>query len=232
MKNSNICHSLLPADHLLYQRHNHHSDFIYTAFNRYRKVAEDAYNTYLPTMNAWLRLVTDTQLQGQLALLREITDPEPDICTLILCIYLMTQTPVPTTEEITTVETLYAVLKSFHTIHQLDVTPSISMNQAGLLLAIYEEVNGLDEVAYQSIGYCSRTGYIMGLDKTLCQRGPQSGAEEIAFDTHKHVWWCITILERYVLHEHIGKCSLLMVQDIFSPESKYLSNICMSRSSS
>ena len=180
----------------------------------------------------YLPIVTDTQLQGQLALLREITDPEPDICTLILCIYLMTQTPVPTIEGITTVETLYAVLKSFHTIHQLDVTPSISMNQAGLLLAIYEEGNGLDEVAYQSIGYCSRTGYIMGLDKTLCQRGPQSGVEEIAFDTHKHVWWCITILERYVLHEYIGKCSLLMVQDIFSPESKYLSNICMSRSPS
>jgi hypothetical protein len=46
MKNSNICHSLLPADHLLPQRHKHHSDFIYTAFNRYRKVVEDAYNTY------------------------------------------------------------------------------------------------------------------------------------------------------------------------------------------
>jgi hypothetical protein len=62
------------------------------------------------------------------------------------------------------------------------------LNQAGLLLTIYEEGNGLGEVAYQSIGDCPRTGYIMGLDKTLCQRGPQSGAEKIAFDTHKHVW--------------------------------------------
>jgi len=39
------------------------------------------------------------------------------------------------------------------------------MNQAGLLLAIYEEGNGLGEVAYQSIGYCPRTGYIWGWTK-------------------------------------------------------------------
>lgn len=231
MSSLNLCHFQLPANMLVPKYHEHHPDAsaIYAAFKRLRNEVENACTIYLQTMNVWLPVIIDIQLQEQLALVRENPDPKPDICALLLCIYLVTQTPAPTGEGPAAVQTLYTVLKSFLTTQQFDGHPSISMIQIGLLLAIYEEGNELEEAACQSIGFCSRMGYLMELNKTLHQCDPQTRAEEILFDTHKCVWWCIIILERWILHEHICILQLLMVQAIFTPEPTSLSIFCMSR---
>jgi hypothetical protein len=191
----------LSAQGYLSIRQNFHPCFdtrsvvpIYTIFNAVRNEIENVCALYLRTTNSWLPIITDVRLHDHLAYLGE--NPDPEICTLILCIYLVTQAPAHATEEGTNLESLYSILKPFHSSLQSMSMPSIPILQAGMLLAVYEQGQALDQLGYLSIGTCTRMGHAMGLQKTLQQDLSSAGADRAGLEERKHVWWCVVILER------------------------------------
>jgi len=167
---------------------------LHDAFNAIRHELKVTCNTYLDTMNVSLPIVIDDQLRSHLNELDQITDT--DIRLLLLSVYLVTKMPVKAADGGTDIDSLYAVIKPFYADFNSTRSPSIPIIQAGLLIAVYEQGQGLDEVTYLTIGVCARMGQAMGLHKSLKQDLLSDPGDRDLLETRKHVWWVLLCLDR------------------------------------
>ena len=156
---------------------------------------EDACEIYLTTINGWIPVLTDKDLQYHLSQLETqlpIGSLKPEVGVLFLIVYLVTLVPAEFDESIIQ---LYSVVKSCHTIFQSSA-PSLDVIRAGILLSIYEHGQSLDQACYLTIGACARMGYAMGLHQTLSEKPPSNPVDLVSFATKRHIWWTIIITER------------------------------------
>ena len=70
------------------------------------------------------------------------------------------------------------------------------MIQAGLLISIYENSEGLNDASYLSIGACVRLRHAIGLHKTLQQTPPIDYINQMEMESRKRIWWSVIILQR------------------------------------
>lgn len=91
---------------------------------------------------------------------------------------------------------LYTGLKRFHSNLHTISTQSIPTIQAGMLLAIYEQGQSLHQLSYLTIGACVRMGQVAGMHKTLHTDLNAAGPRQEELQQHRHMWWCLVILER------------------------------------
>lgn len=122
--------------------------------------------------------------------------PDAEMSVLILSIYIVTHRPILSSTSSTQAESMYITMKSLYSQLQLMNKLSPTMIQAGLLIAIYENSEGLKEASYMSIGACLRLGNAIGLHKTLQQTPPLDYLERVEMESRKRIWWGIIILER------------------------------------
>ena len=164
------------------------------AFNALRYELKATCNNYLDTINTSLPLVIDTELRTHLSNLDQITDTETRL--LLLSIYLVTKMPVQFPDGGTDIGSLYAVIKPFYADFNFTRRISIPVIQAGLLIAVYEQGQALDDAAYLTIGACARMGQAIGLHKSLQEDLPSDPCARDLLQTRKHVWWILICLDR------------------------------------
>jgi hypothetical protein len=165
---------------------------IHIVFASIEHELENICSGFLATINIWVPVVIESQLIEQIADIG--STKRSDVCALILSIYLVTRTPGSHNED--TPDPLYRILKSFHSKLQSSDKTTIQVIQTSILISIYEHGQALDEECYLTLGSCSRMGHVMGIHKTLTQDPPNDTAERVNFETNKHVWWCIVMMER------------------------------------
>jgi len=150
--------------------------------------------------------------------------PAADFSVLLLTICLITHAPAlgyqlehGATRSVE-LQSLYLSVKSLFAQIQVSCSPSVSLIQAGLLVAIYEYTHGRSDDAFVTITGTARMAYAVRIHNRDDRQtpmpcrinekadiGPLLQAEEAA-----NTWWGITICERYVSPSMPGKISMQM----------------------
>jgi hypothetical protein len=151
---------------------------------------------YRSSVHRWFPVVHD--IDSLIKTLHLRSNLNAEIWILLLSINLIVRM---TKDQITATSSeghqLYLTTKTLHAFVQSSRNPTIESVQAGLLIALYEHCQALQEAAFLSIGACARTGYVLGLDKALFRTQCNPIQEDETYSSKRHVWWCIILLERY-----------------------------------
>jgi hypothetical protein len=129
-----------------------------------------------------------------------VTTPPADFSILLLTICLTTYHPKPLEKSLPGIDhdSLYIATKSLFSKVQTATSaqgqPSLSLVQAGILIAVYEYARGMVDSSYLSIGACARMGYAAGIHERTRLPGKGTLSKE-----EGNTWWSILIYERYVV---------------------------------
>ena len=183
---------------------------------------DDISARYFQGFHRHLPIISRTRFYNNLITLG--ATPAADFSVLLLTICLITHAPAlgyqsghGTTRSIEQ-QSLYLTARSLFAQVQVSCSPSVSLIQAGLLLAVYEYIHGRPDDAFVTIAGSARMAYaarIHARDRlqtqmahTACHNGGTDlllQAEEAA-----NTWWGIVICERYVSPRMLGKSSAQM----------------------
>jgi hypothetical protein len=143
--------------------------------------------------------VSRNRIQGVIAG-RPVITPPADFSVLLLAICLTTYHPKSIEKSLPGIdqESLYIATKSLfsrvQTASSVQGKRSLSLVQAGVLIAIYEYARGMVDSAYISIGVCARMGYAAGIHERTRLPGKGTLPKE-----EGNTWWAILIYERYII---------------------------------
>ena len=119
-----------------------------------------------------------------------------DFSVLLLTMCLATTSPDLAVKDIDQ-ETLYLTTKMLFA-HASSILPlSTRLIQAGLLITTYEYAQGMNDVAYVSVGNCARMATAIGLAKVKLDRNQIDDALFLKTEEERNLWWAIVICERY-----------------------------------
>lgn len=149
---------------------------------------------YFATLHKFLPCVSEAEVWKSLSQME--SGPDAEMSVLLLSMYLVTHGSTSSSASSTEAETTYIMMKTLYSQLQLMNKLSLTMVQAGLLISIYENSEGLNDASYMSIGACVRLGHAIGLHKTLQQTPPVDYMERMEMESRKRVWWGVIILER------------------------------------
>jgi hypothetical protein len=144
-------------------------------------------------------IVSRNRIQGVIAGIPVITPPA-DFSVLLLTICLTTYHQKPLEKSLPGIdqESLYIATKSLfskvQTATSVQDQLSLSLVQAGILIAVYEYARGMVDSAYLSIGTCARMGYAARIHERTRLPGKGTRSKEEC-----NTWWAILIYERYSL---------------------------------
>jgi len=138
--------------------------------------------------------------------------PAADFSLLLLVLCLTTHAPAlgyqPTSGVTGSTEqqSLYLTARSLLSQTQVSCTPSISLVQAGLLLAVYEYIHGRPDDAFVTIAGSARIAYAARIHTreslhTQTLDGSGSNMDSIQAEEAANTWWGLVICERYVLND-------------------------------
>ena len=118
-----------------------------------------------------------------------------DVILLLLTLKLITTLPSKSPRSPRT--PLYYVAKHFYLEVEGSSVFSISVLQAGVLLALYELGHAVYPAAFLSIGACARYAHALNID------GSRTGNARkvltlVEVEERRRVWWAIVILDRFV----------------------------------
>lgn len=148
--------------------------------------------TYLKTLHTWFPIISSTDLLARACRIA----PDIQNAILFLSIYLHTDYPDPTSDGGACLASVYGLVKGAWSHFQVSRGYTIPLIQAGLLIAMYEDGQLLEEVSHSTIVTCANMGYSLGLQNSL-HHDIAVGSPESALETQRRVWWGIIILERY-----------------------------------
>lgn len=116
---------------------------------------------------------------------------------LLLSICLITYHPGPTQQSphSPSQPTLYLATKALFAQVQASTPPTLSLIQAGILIATYEYAIGKANDAFTSIGMCTRMGYVARLHLAEPIQGMEA-EETLRVEEETCVWSVIMIYER------------------------------------
>lgn len=138
---------------------------------------DDISSRFFHGLHRWIPIISETHFLHH----RTITPWKADFSLLILAMGLITHH-----RTLLDTESLYLATKTMFAQVQAFTPLSVTLLQAGILLAYFEYAHHLPDTAFISLGLCSRIGYALDLDKW-----PRESREET------NIWWAIVILERY-----------------------------------
>jgi hypothetical protein len=150
---------------------------------------------YFRTIDVWLPIISPQKCVEKLKNIA--SDNNPELCNLLLCMYLVTRQP-GNTSGIKEMQTpLYFEAKTLLTALTSSGHSSIEVIQAGVLLSLYEQGHGMIDVAQLTMSVCTR----MAMKIKVALRA----APELQNTDFGRLWWGIIILDRYVfLHSSLS----------------------------
>lgn len=152
---------------------------------------------YFEKIHIWMPIVSRRGLSDQME--NELGD---DLCStpsskilLLNCMKLMLWAP--SDDEKMGVEPVpqtpaYIEAKALWLEAEMAGVLSLTVLQAGVLLAYYETGHAIYPAAVISVGACARYGTALGIDRLRSE----SGQDWVEVEEKKRVWWAIVILDR------------------------------------
>ncbi|KAH8747605.1 hypothetical protein F5883DRAFT_509596 [Diaporthe sp. PMI_573] len=158
--------------------------------------AERLIDGYMLSIHSWLPMIHPVTLRKKAESLHRM--PCAEIACLLLHI-LLVQPLVPGS-----LPSLYNDCKSSFMSLQMSRRDRLATLQSGLLLAIFEQGQGLASSAYTTLAICASLGYVMGLHQSL-------DCATAAREERCRVWWATYFLDRLDLcsTEGIGRVPLV-----------------------
>jgi hypothetical protein len=153
--------------------------------------------TYSKTLHTWFPIISSTDLFARACRIA----PDIQNTILFLSIYLHNDYTDPTSDGGSYLESVYGLVKGAWSHFQVSHGYTIPLIQAGLLIAMYEDGQLLEEESHSTIVTCANMGYSLGLHNSL-RHDIAASSPEPALETHRLVWWGIIILERYKSYSH------------------------------
>jgi len=151
---------------------------------------------YFKTIHSWMPFVSCKRLYKTLPDYPDHEVPSvPSTMTLLLyCMKLMLWEPVSTSSGAEPSARSPAYINAKHLWLEAEIAGNLSVTvlQAGLLIALYEIGHAIYPSAYLSVGACARYGMALGIDKQLAR----DAEDWVEAEEKKRVWWAIVILDR------------------------------------
>ena len=144
------------------------------------------------TLHTWFPIISTTDLLARAS--QAFYNIEDMI--LILSVYLHADHADSTSRSGTSLSSVYDLVKEEWSRFQAAHDCSVILIQAGLLIAIYEDGQLLEDISRATIITCARMGFSLGLQNSL-HSNIKAGSSGHDLEIHRRVWWGIIILERY-----------------------------------
>ncbi|KAH0422009.1 hypothetical protein CcaCcLH18_13081 [Colletotrichum camelliae] len=150
---------------------------------------EGVLDGYLRSIHEWIPIIHPVSLKEQVPSLQ--SRPSAELACLLLHILLITPSfpSASGQHHKTLLPSLYDDCKSSFLLLQTCSRRHIKTVQSGLLLAIYEQGQGLMSDAYATLAFCASLGYIANLHRSPC-------SATAADEERLRVWWAICFLDR------------------------------------
>lgn len=144
-------------------------------------------NTYFDSIHTWMPILSKKQFSSNLP--NYLTHRKSELCLLVVCMKLSSSLT-------TTAKTvLYRTAKQFYFEMESSGILSVTVLQAGVLIAIYELGHAIYPAAFLSVGQCARYAAALEIEKSITSqildKLPWNEVEE-----QRRVWWSIIILDR------------------------------------
>jgi Fungal specific transcription factor domain/Fungal Zn(2)-Cys(6) binuclear cluster domain len=162
---------------------------------------------YFGLIHDWFPILNKAQMREGLVQLE--STPRAEFSDLVLCTYLVTQLSGQESGNIEHIRRLYHTTKGLHYLLLSTGRVSMEVVQSGLLIALYENTQGLHDASYSSVGACARMGYTLGFDRTLSPDTDMLSRLPAVVEHERRVWWAIVILERYNI-DHLSLLELMV----------------------
>jgi hypothetical protein len=141
---------------------------------------------YFSTIHRWLPIVSESLYYERLP--NTFTKPRADINLLSMSIALICK--IPNEEDLESMLSLYAVVKSSIAIVEAANINTVETIQSRLLVSLFESGHGMP-AAYISIAATTRAAAAIGINETINEPRSPSCEEGL------RVWWGIVMLDRY-----------------------------------
>jgi len=190
-----LIHVLRQGDHRILDFDEQYNRLVHDIISNNGDTIESCLMEYFKKYE-WYPILSKAQMVDGLGVVE--SSPKAELADLILCVYLMTQTSRRRPGHDERLQQLYHTTKGLHCLLLSTGRESIELVQAGLLVALFENSQGLHNAAYSSVGACARMGYILGLNKALSPDSKIHSRSPAVVQTERRVWWGVVILERYL----------------------------------
>jgi hypothetical protein len=134
----------------------------------------------------------------------------PDVVLLLLSLKLITTLPPTSPRNPRT--PLYHAAKHFYLEVEGSSIFSITVLQAGVLLALYELGHAIYPAAFLSIGACARYAHALGINVSRMLH-TRKVLTLVEVEERRRVWWAIVILDRFVHTFHHQHARLAIILD-------------------
>ncbi|KAJ5811850.1 hypothetical protein N7474_008151 [Penicillium riverlandense] len=161
---------------------------------------------YFVTVHTWVPIISRNRMYGSL-LLKPFPQLDPDIVLLLLCMKLVTYSPLsPSADngscamphdndgDPSMEDDLYTLTKRFQLMVEDSGCLSIHVVQAGILRAVYEMGHAIYPAAFLTIAACARYGVALRIDQE--QKLQDGEGDWLEREEANRVWWGILIIDR------------------------------------
>jgi hypothetical protein len=152
---------------------------------------------YFNGVHKWLPIISQKRFCDRLQFSQ--TMPTADFSILLLTMHLIAQHPCSDYDIDQDREILYLATKTLFTQVQSFIPSSMSLAQAGTILARYEHAHGMVEAAYITIGTSSRIASAIGIDFSQCSQEMQGTDAWFDDEEALSTWWGLVICDRYAV---------------------------------
>lgn len=142
-------------------------------------------SNYFRTIDTWLPIISQERIEKRLETI--VPNPNVELATLLLCMYLIVRTPDAGRNM---QDSTYYDAKSLVSMQISSGKTAIEIIQAGLLLSVYEQCHGMVQAAQITMAGCSR----LGLKMIGAYR--KTGDKDIQNTELGRLWWGIVIVDR------------------------------------
>ena len=146
-------------------------------------------------IHSWLPIISPQHFRSAVHHSRD-GNPLRDFSVLVLAMLLLTLRPLSHSSRKSSVDLKSLYLSARTSFAQLKtiLCASITLVQAGALIATYEYASGRLKIAYTSIGLCSRMCQVIGIDQY--EGGTSTSRTRCRPLEERNTWWGVIMLER------------------------------------
>lgn len=180
---------------------------------------DDISARYFQGFHGHLPVISRTRFYNNLTTLGAA--PAADLSVLLLTICLITHAPAlgyqsgHRATQFVEQQSLYLSARSLFAQVQVSCSPSVSLIQASLLLAVYEYTHGRPDDAFMTIAGSARMAYAANIHSRdrhqtqMTHTADYNADNDLLLQAEEaaNTWWGIVICERYVSPSMLGKSS-------------------------
>lgn len=165
---------------------------LFGTLEEHQTTIRDVVRAYAETIHVWLPIVSESLVLEAIKII-ELLGPDDNAASLlILAMHLLTYN----NDSLTVRRTLYDTCRYFFFSLLAADRPTIALIQAGLLLALFEHLQCIEEREYATIGICARLISLEGIGDMSDDLLMQSEGLSIEMEEKVRIYWGTLVLDR------------------------------------